>query len=227
MRTLLLLITALMLTACVSASTNEGLQYKRNDPNRGQVKSVLPRAPVLLRIIKEDSVLEVWQQEGDRWYKSNSYPICKFSGDLGPKRRTGDKQAPEGFYTITRYSLNPFSREYLSINTGFPNQYDRAHGYTGSALMIHGACSSIGCYAITDKYMEEVYAAVRTALEDGQDSIQLQIYPFRMNSLRMLYVQNHKDYEFWKQLKAGWDWFEYNKQPIPVTVENGRYKIAS
>jgi murein L,D-transpeptidase YafK len=227
MRTFLVSLIALLVSACVAVSTSEGLQYKRNDPQRGQVKSVLPRAPVLLRIIKEDSVLEVWQQEGNRWYKSNSYPICKFSGDIGPKKREGDRQAPEGFYTITRQSLNPFSREYLSIDTGFPNQYDRAHRYTGSALMIHGACSSIGCYAITDKYMEEVYAVVRTALEDGQDSIQLQIYPFRMSSLRMLSMDTHKDYQFWKQLKIGWDWFETYQQPIPVTVVNGSYRIGS
>jgi hypothetical protein len=181
----------------------------------------------MIRIIKETATLELWKQSGSSWKQIKTYPICKFSGDIGPKKRVGDRQAPEGFYEITRYQLNPFSREYLSINTGYPNARDRAHGYSGDALMIHGGCASIGCYAVEDKAMEEIYAVVRDSLLAGQDRVQLQIYPFPMTAWRMAMMSNHKDYEFWKELKQGWDWFEDNRSPIPVTVEGKRYRIAN
>ena len=181
----------------------------------------------MIRIIKDTHELELWRQGSRGWTRVKTYPICKFSGELGPKRKTGDRQAPEGFYTITQSSLNPFSKEYLSINTGFPNSRDRYHRYTGDSLMIHGACSSIGCYAITDQHMEEVYAAVRDALRGGQKEVQLQIYPFRMNFWGMAGRSDHRDYLFWKELKQGWDWFETYQQPIPVTVVNGSYRIGS
>lgn len=232
MKTLTAIVLSLLLSACVTHEAG-GLQFARNHPDRGSVKqsSVThngdPYAPALIRIIKETHELELWRRGTFGWSKVKTYNICTFSGDIGPKKRSGDRQAPEGFYNITRYNLNPFSREYLSIDTGFPNARDRAHGYTGSALMIHGACSSIGCYAIEDAPMEELFAAVRDALQGGQESIQIQIYPFRMNGLRMLSMRDHKDYKFWRELKAGWDWFEDNHQPIPIIVVDKHYRIAN
>jgi murein L,D-transpeptidase YafK len=229
-KTIIVFISALMLAGCATTTT----QYSRNDPQRGLVKQSTSTAskgahasaPVMLRIIKESKTLELWKQNKDTtWSKIQTYEICAFSGTAGPKKKAGDRQAPEGFYNITAGQLNPMSSEYLSVNTGFPNTRDRAHGYTGSALMIHGGCSSAGCYAITDKSMEEVYAAVRDAIRSGQKSVQVQIYPFEMNTFRMITIKNNPNYEFWKELKEGWDWFEKNQRPIPVEIKNKRYYI--
>jgi murein L,D-transpeptidase YafK len=218
----------------IACNTISATQYSHNDPKRGQVlqtadtysKGASLNAPVLIRIIKESKELELWKLSTDKTYiLIKIYPICAASGILGPKKSHGDMQAPEGFYSITKSQLNPFSKEHLSFNTGFPNQRDKAHGYSGDALMIHGGCRSAGCYAITDASMEELYAAVRDALDAGQSSVQLQIYPFRMSDWRMLMVRSDPNYEFWRELKAGWDYFEANKISIPVVVKDKQYYI--
>jgi hypothetical protein len=138
-------------------------------------------SPILARIFKEEAEMEVWKKNRDGEYALlKSYPICKWSGDLGPKKKVGDRQAPEGFYTITPGQMNPNSNYYLAFNTGFPNAYDRAWGYTGSDLMVHGDCSSRGCYAMTDEQIQEIYALARESFFGGQKAFQLQAYPFRM-----------------------------------------------
>ena len=102
-----------------------------------------------------------------------TYPICSYSGGLGPKIQQGDRQAPEGFYLVSLEQLNPRSKYYLAFNVGFPNAYDRAYGRTGSNIMVHGDCTSSGCYAMTDAVMEEIYhprarsASRRTAVVPG------------------------------------------------------------
>jgi len=112
-------------------------------------------APVLIRIYKEERIFEVWKQtRTGKFAPLNSYPICKFSGTLGPKMAQGDRQAPEGFYAITTDQMNSQSSEYLSFNVGFPNAFDRSLGRTGSFLMVHGGCRSVGCYAMTDYQMK-------------------------------------------------------------------------
>src|SRR5262249_37074572 len=134
-------------------------------------------SPILIRIFKEEAELEVWKQNNSgRFALLRTYPICRWSGELGPKIKTGDRQAPEGFYTITPGLMNPNSSYYLAINTGFPNAYDRANGRTGALLMIHGGCSSAGCYAMTDEQIAEIYALAREAFFAGQTSFQLQAY---------------------------------------------------
>ena len=121
--------------------------------------------PILVRIFKEEAELELWKKNRDGQYSLlKTYPICRWSGDLGPKKKEGDRQAPEGFYTITPAQMNPNSNYYLAFNTGYPNTYDRAWGRTGSELMVHGDCSSRGCYAMTDEQIQEIYAPVRAAL---------------------------------------------------------------
>lgn len=220
----------MLLSGCYTTTA----QYSRKDPQRGLVKQTQhtatvgahANAPVLIRIIKESKTLELWKKNKDSsWSRVRVYDICNYSGYLGPKKKTGDRQAPEGFYNITRGSLNPMSSEHLSINTGYPNLRDKSYNYTGSYLMIHGGCSSAGCYAITDPSMEELYAAVRDALAAGQHSIQLQIYPFYMSDFRMFMEKNNPNYAFWKELKQGWDKFENTKQPIEVDIKQGRYII--
>jgi hypothetical protein len=224
-------LTTILLAGC---ATNEAVQYSRTDLNRGKVRQsdstanagAKYNAPVMIRIFKEEKIVELWKQDKDgRWQTIKTYEICNFSGTIGPKLKQGDYQAPEGFYEITRSQLNPYSSEYLSFNTGYPNERDKANKATGSALMIHGGCSSAGCYAITDKSMEELYAAVRDALLGGQKSVQLQIYPFKMRDWRMMFMKEDKNYNFWRELKFGWDWFDDNHKPVPVSVKNGKYVI--
>ena len=127
-----------------------------------KAKKMEKESPILMRIFKEESELEVWKQnDSGRFALLRNYPICRWSGELGPKFQAGDRQAPEGFYTITPDLMNPNSSQYLAINTGFPNAYDRVNGRTGSFLMIHGGCSSSGCYAMTDEQIAEIYALAR------------------------------------------------------------------
>ena len=181
-------------------------------------------SPILMRIFKEESELEVWKQDDSgRFALFRSYPICRFSGELGPKIKTGDRQAPEGFYTITPGLINPNSSQYLAINTGFPNAYDRANGRTGSFLMIHGGCSSAGCYAMTDEQMAEIYALAREAFFGGQASFQLQAYPFRMTPLNLARHRNSPHMAFWRMLKEGHDHFEVTHLQPRIVVCEKRY----
>lgn len=230
-KALIVAASALVLAGCVPTA-----RYSSKDPQRGLVTQVSDtankgaryNAPVLLRIIKETKQLELWKQDSNNsWTKIKSYEICHFSGQPGPKKKQGDYQAPEGFYEITASQLNPFSSQHLSMNTGYPNKYDRAHSYSGAALMIHGGCSSAGCYAMTDPSIEEIYAAVRDAIKGGQKTVQLQIYPYEMGFFNMFANRNDPNYKFWTELKVGWDWFEKNKQPIPVDIRDGKYYVKS
>jgi murein L,D-transpeptidase YafK len=187
-------------------------------------KNMDKEAPILIRIFKEEAELEVWKQTRDGKYALlKTYPICKWSGDLGPKKKEGDRQAPEGFYTITPAQMNPNSNYYLAFNTGFPNAYDRAHGYTGSELMVHGDCSSRGCYAMTDEQIQEIYALARESFFGGQKEFQFQAFPFRMTALNMAKHRNNPNFEFWKMLKEGYDDFEATRLEPKVAVCEKRY----
>jgi murein L,D-transpeptidase YafK len=181
-------------------------------------------APILIRIYKEESTLEVWKQDrSGKFALLNSYPICKFSGNLGPKLVEGDHQAPEGFYDITPDQMNPNSSEYLAFNTGFPNSFDRALGRTGSFLMVHGGCRSVGCYAMTDYAMEEIYGLVDEAFKSGQEKVQLQAFPFRMTSQNLAQHAGDPNMPFWEMLKAGSDAFLATQRPPIVAVCDRRY----
>ena len=187
-------------------------------------KNMDKQSPILVRVFKEESELEVWKQTRDGQYALlKTYPICKWSGDLGPKKKEGDRQAPEGFYAITPGLMNPNSNYYLAFNTGFPNAYDRSHGYTGSELMVHGDCSSRGCYAMTDEQIQEIYALARESFFGGQKAFQFQAYPFRLTALNMAKHRNNPNFAFWKMLKEGYDNFEAVKQPPQVAVCERRY----
>ena len=181
-------------------------------------------SPILARIFKEEAEMEVWKKNRDGDYALlKTYPICKWSGDLGPKKKVGDRQAPEGFYTITPGQMNPNSNYYLAFNTGFPNAYDRAWGYTGSDLMVHGDCSSRGCYAMTDEQIQEIYALARESFFGGQKAFQLQAYPFRMTAMNMAKHRNNPNFAFWKMLKEGYDHFNASHQEPKVAVCEKRY----
>lgn len=189
----------------------------------------MPRAaPILIRVFKQEAVLEVWKQERTgRYGLLRSYPICRFSGALGPKKRQGDRQAPEGFYELGRGSLNPWSRNHLAFNIGFPNAYDRSLGRTGTHIMVHGGCKSVGCYAMTHKRMEEIYGLVREALLSGQPTIPFQAFPFRMTDENMAARADDPNMPFWEMLKVGHDKFANNGVPPRVAACDGRYRFTS
>src|SRR5438067_8822032 len=189
-----------------------------------QKKNMPKDSPILVRVFKEESELEVWKQDTTGLYQLlKVYPICRWSGELGPKKVEGDRQAPEGFYSISPGLMNPNSNYYLAINTGFPNAYDRANGRTGAFLMIHGDCSSAGCYAMTDEQIGEIYALAREAFFGGQKSFQVQAYPFRMTPLNMARHRNSPHMAFWRMLKEGYDHFEVTQQEPKVDVCDRRY----
>lgn len=189
-----------------------------------QDKGMTAASPVMFRIFKEEATFEVWKQKNNGRYELlTSYDICKMSGELGPKFREGDRQAPEGFYPIRPALMNPKSSYYLSFDTGYPNSFDRAHGRTGSNLMVHGACSSSGCYSMTDDQVAEIYAFARDAFRGGQKEIQLQAYPFRMSAQNLARYHNDPNFGFWSNLKEGYDHFELTKTPPKVDVCEKRY----
>ena len=189
-----------------------------------KAKKMEKESPILLRIFKEEAELEVWKQDDSgRFALLRAYPICRWSGELGPKIKTGDRQAPEGFYSITPGLMNPNSDNYLAINTGFPNAYDRANGRTGAFLMIHGGCSSSGCYAMTDEQIAEIYALARESFSGGQASFQLQAYPFRMTPVNMARHRTSPHMAFWKMIKQGYDHFEVTHLEPQIDVCEKRY----
>lgn len=189
-------------------------------------KGMQAGSPVFVRVFKEESELEIWKQRDDgRFYHFKTYPICNWSGQLGPKLSRGDRQAPEGFYTITPYLMNPNSKYYLSFNLGYPNAFDKSHGRTGDSVMVHGKCRSAGCYAMTDAMMEEIYGVTREALKAGQSSFQVQALPFRMTDARLAQEKKNKWYPFWRTLKQGYDYFETYRLPPNVEICERRYVV--
>ena len=180
-------------------------------------------SPVFIRIFKEESELELWVKEGAGFTRWRTYPICTWSGDLGPKLKEGDGQSPEGFYFVPPKMMNPKSSYHLAFNIGYPNSYDRAHERTGSYIMVHGACVSIGCYAMTDEKIEEIYAMAKAAHTRGQPYFRVHIFPFRMTPTNMARHADSPWIDFWKNLKEGHDWFEEHKIPPNVEVKDKRY----
>ncbi len=180
--------------------------------------------PILIRSYKKESELEIWKRKATGEYALlKTYPMCRWSGQLGPKIREGDRMAPEGFYAISPAQMNPNSSFYVSFNMGYPNAYDRSYGRTGAHLMVHGACSSAGCYSMTDDQMGEIYALVREAHNGGQKSVQMQALPFRMTPENLAKHRMDPNIAFWKNLKEGADYFEVARDEPQVSVAGGRY----
>lgn len=229
----LLLMMATGLAGCNDALESVDVSHVRNKveqplPDRilaeMRKKGMDKTSPIAIRIFKEEGVLEIWKAKTDnRFDKIAEYKICAWSGRLGPKIKEGDRQAPEGFYSLSPAHLNPNSKYYLAINTGFPNRFDSANRRNGTNLMIHGACSSSGCYSMTDAQILEIYAFARDAFKGGQTAVQLQAFPFRMTADNMARHRNSPHYDFWKMLKVGYDNFELTKRPPEVNVCDKRY----
>jgi murein L,D-transpeptidase YafK len=186
-------------------------------------KKMPKNSPIVMRVFKEEAELEVWKQDtGGRFQLLKTYPVCRWSGDLGPKLHQGDRQTAEGFYTITPALMNPNSNYYLAINTGYPNSFDRANKRDGSLLMIHGDCSSSGCYAMTDEQISEIYALARDSLS-GRPSFQVQAYPFRLTPANLARHRTNPSLDFWKMLKIGNDHFETTHLEPKVDVCDRHY----
>ncbi len=186
------------------------------------------QAPVLIRTYKKESEFEVWKLNSDGQYALlKTFPMCRWSGQLGPKKREGDRQVPEGFYTISPGQMNPNSSYYLSFNVGYPNAYDRAWDRDGGSIMVHGICSSAGCYSMTDLQIAEIYAIAREAFNSGQREIQMQSYPFRMTAENLVKHRLDANIAFWKELKNGADHFEVTKAEVPVLVCNKHYVFGA
>jgi murein L,D-transpeptidase YafK len=187
-------------------------------------KKMPKHSPILVRIFKEEAELEVWKQDTTGHFEIlKTFPICRWSGDLGPKLYEGDRQAPEGFYTIAPELMNPNSNFYLAINMGFPNSFDKANDRDGTFLMVHGDCSSSGCYAMTDEQIGEIYSLARDSLLGGRPSFQIQAYPFRLTPANLARHRAHPDLAFWKMLKIGNDHFEATHLEPKVDVCNRLY----
>ena len=189
-------------------------------------KGMTEESPILIRIFKAESELEVWKAKDDgRFHLFKTYPICDWSGKLGPKETQGDRQTPEGFYLVSEEQMNPKSKYHLAFNVGFPNAYDRSLGRSGADIMVHGDCKSAGCFAMTDAVVEEIYILARESLGGGQTEFQLQAYPFRMTQANMAQRKSDKWYGFWQNLKEGYDYFEITHLPVKVDVCDHRYLI--
>ena len=221
---------ALALAGCETDGVSPAVSAKAMAPLSGEMmalleqKSMPKESPILVRIFKEEAELEVWKQDTTGQYALlKTYPICRWSGELGPKIKQGDRQAPEGFYSIAPGQMNPNSSWYLSFNIGFPNAYDRANDRTGQFLMVHGDCSSAGCYAMTDEQMGEIYALGREAFLGGQKAFQVQAYPFHMTSHNMARHRNNPAMPFWRMIKEGNDIFETTHQEPKIDVCDKHY----
>jgi murein L,D-transpeptidase YafK len=222
---------ALAAVVALAGCETDGLNYGRamreiSAELRAELtqKNMPVESPLLVRLFKQEAELELWKQDAaGRYELLKTYPICRWSGELGPKIKEGDRQAPEGFYNITPAQMNPNSQFYLSFNMGYPNTFDKAHGRTGAHLMVHGDCSSRGCYAMTDDQIGEIYALARESFFGGQRSFQVQAYPFRMTPANFAKHRNNPNVPFWRMLKEGSDHFEITRQEPNVEVCEKRY----
>ena len=186
------------------------------------------KAPMLIRTYKQEAELEIWKQKSDGQYALlKTFPMCRWSGQLGPKVKEGDMQVPEGFYTITPGQMNPNSNYFLSFNVGYPNAYDRALGRTGGNIMVHGVCSSAGCFSMTDAQIAEIYALAREAFAGGQREIQMQSYPFHMTAENLAKHRLNPNIAFWKELKNGADHFDVTLTEPKVAVCGKHYVFGA
>lgn len=215
---LITFLTLMLISTFVNAGNNSKFLIIPLEKSTGK--------PIYIQIFKEESLLELYIEKADgQLEKIRTYPICSYSGGLGPKKFQGDLKSPEGFYQVNNRQLNPNSRFYRSIDLGFPNQYDKSQGYTGDFLMIHGACKSVGCYAMTDKVMDEIYQYAELALKKGQNTINIHIFPFKMTDENMKKHQYSINVDFWQQLAPAYRYVEEHQKIPTIDVKNGRYLV--
>jgi murein L,D-transpeptidase YafK len=237
----LLLIAVLALAASpdagaaptVASAKKEGTRVSRAAKNahtrldaKLKAKGLAFGDEVLIRVFKEEEQLELWLRHDEKFELLKTYAVCAASGKLGPKQKVGDEQVPEGFYAVPPGAMNPESSYHLSFNVGYPNAFDKKLGRTGSLIMIHGDCVSIGCVAMTDEGIQEIWSLADAAHKHGQKAFEVHIFPFRMTSANMKRHRASKWIDFWENLKEGFDSFESSKLPPKVGVKSGRYTFS-
>ncbi len=228
-----LAMTALGLAAALSGCSDTHVSRASQPLSRQmlalmEARGVSPSSPMLIRGFKKESELEVWKMRPDGTYVPlKTFPICRWSGQLGPKRHEGDRQVPEGFYSITPAMMNPNSHYYLSLNVGYPNAYDRAYGATGGSVMVHGICSSAGCFSMTDAQIADIYALARESFAGGQRAIQMQSYPFHMDARNLARYRLDPNMPFWKELKQGDDHFAATRRDVSYAICNKHYMFGA
>jgi murein L,D-transpeptidase YafK len=189
-------------------------------------RSVAESAPLYIRVFKEESELEVWKARANgRYLHIKTFPICNWSGALGPKQKLGDLMSPEGFYGVGREGLKPDSKYHLALNIGYPNALDRSLGRSGDFIMVHGKCVSVGCFAMTDELIEEVYAFVREALDAGQERVPVHVFPFRMSATNLKAHAGEPSSASWQPLKEAYDDFARTREPPRVALCGQRYIV--
>ena len=222
-------ISALLLVGCVQEDylPTNSRHYVQIPPSTVKLmsdKAMAKESPILIRTYKQESEFEIWKKASDGKYALlKTYPMCRWSGQLGPKTREGDRQVPEGFYSLSPSQLNPNSSFYVSMNVGYPNSLDKAYGRSGGLIMVHGACSSAGCMSMTDEQIAEIYALTREAFTGGQSQVQIQSMPFRMTPKNFAKFRADPNIAFWKNLKEGADHFEVTKQEPKVAACGKKY----
>jgi murein L,D-transpeptidase YafK len=183
--------------------------------------------PVFMRAFKAEKTLELWIQPGARgpYVRFASWPICAASGNLGPKLAEGDKQVPEGVYAIPASAMNNASSYHLSMDTGYPNTFDRALGRTGSEIMVHGRCVSIGCLAMTDPVMDQIWTLVDAAHKGGQSGVPIHIFPFVLSDEALAAQSQSQHFAFWSDLSRVYSAFETTRAIPNVSMDQGRYRV--
>ena len=183
-------------------------------------------SPVFLQITKQPGEVTAFVRDGEgRFQPFRTWAVCAVSGGLGPKMREGDLQAPEGFYKVKPAQMNPASSFHLSFNLGYPNAFDRAAGRTGSFLMVHGSCASVGCFAMTDAGIEEIWTLMEAAFEGGQASVDVHIFPFPLTDANLAAHSASEHAPFWQGLKPAWDRFAETGEVPAVSVRGGAYQV--
>lgn len=233
MKTLYLVICSALLSfsalADVPSSSRSAAAIERTESNLRRDLELIDLelgTPIFIQITKIPGELTVFARTKRGNFKPfRTYPICAYSGGLGPKKKQGDHKSPEGFYKIKPSQMNPSSSFHLSFNLGYPNALDRSKGYTGDFLMVHGSCVSIGCYAMTDPVIEEIWTLMTAAFEAGQSEIDVHIFPYRMNWPMRIIPFNHPDYAFWRTLKPAWKAFSITERPPRTSAASGRYVV--
>ena len=191
-----------------------------------------PPKDIFLRAFKSQNELELWGRNNNssEYQLIKLYHICALSGLLGPKRGEGDRQVPEGYYFIADF--NPKSEYYLSLLINYPNFSDSklsTKARKGGDIYIHGGCVTVGCMPMTDQGIEEIYTICLNARVNGEENIPVHIFPTRMNSIGMSFLE--KEYAaypekiaFWNTLKPGYDYFERYRKLLPVMyTPDGQY----
>lgn len=184
-------------------------------------------SPVLLRAFKSESEFEVWVRRDEQYVRFATYPVCHWSGTLGPKLHEGDKQTPEGFYTVTKQQMRHVGRWPRSLDLGFPNVLDQVLARNGSHILVHGGCSSVGCFAMTNAVIEEIYSLVEQAVGSGQTFVPVHVFPFRLTEANLEQQKDSPWTSFWTNLKEGYDFVERTKLVPKVSVCDGRYRFQN